>query len=231
MMQKADLLEMHNRWFLLIRGLGVNAVTAESVFGELMAQYEADGRSEAASGESEAASGRAYHNLTHVQQVLTSAEAVAGQAVDWTAVQLAIWFHDVVYVPGAPDNEAQSAHFARRILQSWQLPDELIDAVEQLILATALNGTAPAHPDVPLIQDADIATLGWPPDAYRRYAQAIRREFAHVPEEAYRHGRSQILAHFLQKPRLYRTDYFFARLEAQARANLRQELVELRGQT
>ncbi len=220
-MQKADLLEMHNRWFALLRGLGVNAVTAEADFWELVGQYET------AAGESEAAADRAYHNLTHIQQVLTSAEAVAGQAVDWTAVQLAIWFHDVVYVPGALDNEAQSAHYARRMLQSWQVDEVLIVSVKRLIMATALNGTAPDHPDAPLIQDADIATLGWPPNAYRRYAQAIRQEFAHVPEEAYRHGRSQVLTHFLQKPRLYHTDYFFARLETQARANLQQELAEL----
>lgn len=216
-MQDVDLQEMQDRWVSLMEGLEVGAATAVTVFGELTVQYQANGR--------------AYHNLAHVQQVLTSAEAVAGQAVDWTAVQLAIWFHDVVYVPGAPDNETQSAHYARRLLQSWQLSEQIIQPVEQLILATALNGTAPHHPDGPLIQDADIATLGWPPDAYRQYAQAIRREFAHVPEEAYRHGRSQILTHFLQKPRLYHTDYFFAHLEAQARVNLQQELAELHGQT
>ncbi len=87
-MQKVDLLEMHNHWFALLRGLGVDAVTAEADFWELVEQYEA--------GEAATTVARAYHNLTHIQQVLTSAEAVAAQAVDWTAVQLAIWFHDVV---------------------------------------------------------------------------------------------------------------------------------------
>ncbi|GIK54698.1 MAG: hypothetical protein BroJett015_03610 [Chloroflexota bacterium] len=212
-MQDVDLLKMQARWRTLTGALGVDAAAAQPVFAELVAQYEGNGR--------------AYHNLTHVRQVLASAMELADEAVDWTAVQLAIWFHDVVYVPGAPDNESQSARFARRILHGWQLPDELIDAVEQLILATALNGTIPDHPDVSLIQDADIATLGWPPDAYRRYAQAIRREFAHVPEEAYRHGRSQILTYFLQQERLYRTDHFFTRLEKPARTNLQQELMEL----
>ncbi len=212
--QSFDLQEMRSRWVSLVGELGVSEHVADSVFGELAAHYQTDGR--------------AYHNLAHVQQVLTSAEAVAGQAVDWSAVQLAIWFHDVVYVPGAPDNEAQSAHYARRMLQSWQLSEPIIQSVEQLILATALNGAAPHHPDAPLIQDADIATLGWPPDAYRGYAQAIRQEFAHVPEEDYRHGRSQILTHFLQKPRLYHTDHFFTHLEAQARVNIYQELQALK---
>lgn len=213
MMQNVDVLKMQARWRTLMGVLGVDAAAAQPVFAELVAQYEGNGR--------------AYHNLTHVWQVLASAMELADEAVDWTAVQLAIWFHDVVYVPGAPDNEAQSARFARRILQGWQAGEALIVAVEQLILATALDGEPCPHPDAPLIQDADIATLGWPPDVYRRYAQAIRREFAHVPEEAYRHGRSQILTHFLQKPRLYRTDHFFTRLEQPARTNLQQELMEL----
>ncbi|HRQ38435.1 MAG TPA: hypothetical protein PLD25_11020 [Chloroflexota bacterium] len=220
MMQDVDIRNMQVRWRSLVGSLGVAAAADDSVFVDLVARYEAN-------GEAEAASGRAYHNLTHIQQVLQSADMVAEQAVDWTAVQLAIWFHDVVYVPGAPDNEAQSAHFARRLLQSWQADESLIVPVEQLILATVLNSEASPHPDAPIIQDADIATLGWPPDDYRRYAQAIRREFAHVPEEAYRHGRSQILTYFLQQERLFRTDYFFARLEQQARANLQQELMEL----
>ncbi|MBX3058184.1 MAG: hypothetical protein KF770_17110 [Anaerolineae bacterium] len=215
MMQDVDVLRMQARWRALTRELAVGEEAAQAVFAELVAQYEGNGR--------------AYHNLTHVRQVLTSAMELADEAVDWTAVQFAIWFHDVVYVPGAPDNEAQSAHFARHILQDWQAGEALIVPVEQLILATALDGERCPHPDAPLIQDADIATLGWPPDAYRRYAQAIRREFAHVPEEAYRHGRSQILTYFLQQERLYRTDHFFTRLEDQARQNLKQELMELPG--
>jgi predicted metal-dependent HD superfamily phosphohydrolase len=193
------------------------------VFGEIVASY-------GAVGEPEAASGRAYHNLNHIWQVLQSAAEIKELARDWTAVQLAIWFHDVVYEPGAADNEEQSANFAREKLQALGISEQTIRAVEQLILATKLNGTAVTHPDAPLIQDADLATLGWPPADYDRYAQAIRQEFAHVPEREYRIGRAQLLTHFLQQPRIYRTDRFFAKLEAQARQNLEREREEMRNE-
>lgn len=205
---------LQERWQSLARETGVAETAAQTVFAELVALYEADGR--------------VYHNLTHVQQVLIWATAVREQAVDWTAVQWAIWFHDVVYVPGSPDNEVQSAQFACRALQKWQVKEALTAAVEQLILATVFSGPVCPHPDAPLIQDADIAILGQPPAVYGQYAQAIRQEYAHVPDDAYRHGRGQVLAYFLQQERLYQTAYFFTLLEEQARLNLRQELAALK---
>jgi predicted metal-dependent HD superfamily phosphohydrolase len=213
-MEANEVMDMQERWHSLARDMGVDDTAAQTVFAELVALYEADGR--------------AYHNLTHIQQMLIWATAVREQAVEWTAVRWAIWFHDAVYVPGAADNEAQSAQFARRVLQKWPAEEVFIAAVEQLILATVFNGRVCPHPDAPLIQDADIAILGQPPAVYRQYAQAIRQEYAHVPDDAYRHGRGQVLTYFLAQKRLYQTAYFFTHLEEQARHNLRQELAALK---
>jgi len=213
-MQANELATMEERWLSLARELEVDETSAATVFAELVALYEADSR--------------AYHNLTHIQQMLTWATAVREQAVEWTAVQWAIWFHDVVYVPGAADNEAQSAQFARRVLQNWQAEEALTAAVEQLILATVFNRPVCPHPDAPLIQDADVAILGQPPVVYQEYARAIRHEYAHVPDDAYRHGRGQVLTYFLGQQRLYQTDHFFRQLEEQARHNLNQELAALK---
>jgi predicted metal-dependent HD superfamily phosphohydrolase len=48
-----------------------------------------------------------------------------------------------------------------------------------------------------------------------------------VPEEAFRKTRGAILAHFLQRPRIYTTEHFSNCLESQARSNLRYSLERL----
>ena len=60
-------------------------------------------------------------------------------------------------------------------------------------------------------------------DAYDR---AIRAEYAHVPDGAYRAGRSGVLRGFLSRERLFLTPEFAA-LDAPARLNLRRALERL----
>ena len=55
---------------------------------------------------------RAYHNLAHIQACLSEFEAVRSLASNPTAMQTAIWFHDVIYDTHAHDNEERSADFA-----------------------------------------------------------------------------------------------------------------------
>jgi predicted metal-dependent HD superfamily phosphohydrolase len=55
----------------------------------------------------------------------------------------------------------------------------------------------------------------------------VRQEYAHVAKVAYRVGRTQVLKGLLAHPRLYLTDYYYQRLEAQARKNIRRELTLL----
>ncbi|HYN97184.1 MAG TPA: metal-dependent phosphohydrolase, partial [Pilimelia sp.] len=83
--------------------------------------------------------------------------------------------------------------------------------------------------DAALLCDADLAVLGAPPAAYRAYAEAVRREFAHVPDGAFRAGRAAVLRRLLALPRLYRLPRLHARYDEPARHNLRRELTALAG--
>jgi predicted metal-dependent HD superfamily phosphohydrolase len=56
---------------------------------------------------------------------------------------------------------------------------------------------------------------------------AIRREYAHVPEDAFRGGRSQVLKALLELPSIYRHAPLRAAWEETARANLAAELMTL----
>ncbi len=65
------------------------------------------------------------------------------------------------------------------------------------------------------------------PDRYRAYAQAIRQEYAAVPDSLYRPGRRRVLESFLARRHIYLTERLRALWEAPARANLSGEIARL----
>jgi predicted metal-dependent HD superfamily phosphohydrolase len=81
--------------------------------------------------------------------------------------------------------------------------------------------------DLAVLLDLDLSTLAAAPAEYRTCAQAIRREYAQVPDELYRPGRRRILEGFLARGRIYRTDQLHALWEERARANISGEIAEL----
>ena len=171
---------------------------------------------------------RTYHSLAHIVDVLHWYDEVA-EAVGWqepAEVYVAIVFHDAIYVPGARDNEARSAAWARRT----ELPVDR-ERVGALIELTARHGALTPDDvdrDAALFLDCDMAILGARADEFDAYDTAIAREYANVPREAYRAGRRAFLSTLASSPRIFLSDYFHGRLDAAARANLRREIQSLR---
>jgi len=58
------------------------------------------------------------------------------------------------------------------------------------------------------------------------YVRDVRREFGHVPDDAWRTGRAQVLRSLLALPRLFTTPPMHEQ-ELRARANLSAELASL----
>jgi predicted metal-dependent HD superfamily phosphohydrolase len=139
---------------------------------------------------------------------------------------VALWFHDAVYDTQRSDNEERSAVWAREYLTARAVAHDAIDRIEAMILATRhTEHTAPG--DTALMVDIDLGILGQPVRVFDRYDAAIRREYAWVSDEAYRAGRRAVLASFLARTHIYCTDFFHARLETTARANLARALDRL----
>jgi predicted metal-dependent HD superfamily phosphohydrolase len=163
---------------------------------------------------------RQYHNQQHIADCLREFDTVRSSAAGPIAVEFAIWFHAAIYDPRAADNEARSADLAAACLNERSASPELVDSVQRLVLATKAHD-ATLHPDAPMIVDVDLSILGQPPERFWEYERAIRAEYAWVDANTFAARRTEILEHFLVRPRLYHTDSFFCRYETQARSNLR----------
>ena len=81
--------------------------------------------------------------------------------------------------------------------------------------------------DAAYLLDMDLSILGASWSEYERYAQAVRQEYAHISNVDYRVGRIAVLKVLLAHSTLYLTDYYYARLETQARENIKREIILL----
>lgn len=164
-------------------------------------------------------SGRFYHDFTHIECCLASFDETKALAEDPVGVEFAIWFHDFHYDTKSRDNERRSALAALEFLG----PTALGAKVADLIRATD-HQAPPCSRDAMLLCDVDLSILGSRPEAFDRYAEAIRREYSWVSEPDYAIGRSAILRSFLMRESIYSHPWFRERFEKKARRNLLGEL-------
>ncbi|WP_043840342.1 hypothetical protein [Muricoccus aerilatus] len=173
---------------------------------------------------------RVYHGQAHIDAMLARLRVDRAAFRAPEAVELAIWFHDAVYDPGAADNERRSAALLRQALDGLA-PAQLLEEAELMILATEHHAMPPGLPaplaaDLAAFLDLDMAVLGAPLAAYDLYAAGVAREFIPVVgEAAYRQGRAAFLRRTLAAGTpLFHTAAARETLEASARANMLREL-------
>ncbi|MDG4806478.1 metal-dependent phosphohydrolase [Micromonospora sp. WMMD1120] len=210
------MVDLLSRWRAVVRAVGTSPEPATIRAGErLLARWREPHRH--------------YHTPTHLAAVLDVVDQHADLADQVDAVRLAAWFHDAVYDPRATGdaNERDSAALAGSVLGGLGVPAPTVAETRRLVLLTAGHTVAADDQDGALLCDADLAVLAAPPEAYARYAAAIRREYAHVPEPAFRAGRAAVLTGLLALPALFRLPPLAGSWEAAARSNVRRELAAL----
>jgi predicted metal-dependent HD superfamily phosphohydrolase len=200
------------RWLDLWSRLGAQGSDA-SAFARLTAAY--------------AESGRAYHTAEHIRDCLAELDLTRSLAQHPDEVEAALWFHDAVYLPGASDNEEQSAELARSALSDSAVSGEVSSRIAALVLATR-HVSRPATPDEQLICDIDLSVLGRQPGEFDEFERRIRREYAQLPEPIYRRERAAVLSGFLRRRSIYLTKQFQLRYEVSARANLERLIARLK---
>ena len=162
---------------------------------------------------------RHYHSLDHIEHCLRMFDQCRHLASDADALELAIWFHDVILEPGKRDNEARSADLYLDTTQGV-LRDDLGAAVHGMIMATLHDGTSLDHPDAIYMVDIDLSSFGLPWEAFLRDSQDLRTENPQVCDEEYHLNQTGFQRGLLARPRFYLSDFFFERFERQARDNL-----------
>ncbi|MEV4413664.1 metal-dependent phosphohydrolase [Catellatospora sp. NPDC049609] len=160
---------------------------------------------------------RHYHTVDHLAFCLDRVEAEP-------VVALAAWGHDAVYDPTAADNEERSAVLIGELLAECEIPAATVAEVQRLVRLTAGHAVAAGDRAGALLADADLAILAAPWPDYVHYVAAVRAEYAHVPDDLWRIGRSTVLRSLLDLPTLY---HHTPHLESPARANLTRELSSL----
>jgi predicted metal-dependent HD superfamily phosphohydrolase len=196
------------RWKQTLAPFDTDANEVSAAFADLVTRYREPARH--------------YHTLEHIESVL---DVLAGFGAEYTAIDLAAWYHDAVYEPLATDNEERSAALAGTVLQHLGIPSRVREEVARLILLTNSHQASTDDTAGQRLLDADLSVLGAETATYDRYAAAIRQEYTRVPEADYRVGRQHVLQTFLDRKQIY---FLLRDREARARENLRRE-IELLG--
>jgi predicted metal-dependent HD superfamily phosphohydrolase len=172
---------------------------------------------------------RRYHTRRHIEDCLRKLAAWPGLAArERRLLTWAIWWHDAVYDPTASDNEARSADLARADLPALGATSAEAEEVARLILLTAGHHVPDGDALGAVLVSIDLSILAAERAGYDAYARAVRAEYAHVPDDAWRRGRAAVLQRFLDAPVIFPDPAFAAAHEAAARANLERELASLR---
>lgn len=173
---------------------------------------------------------RRYHTWRHITSGLDEFEAAAHLAQNSNCIRLAYYFHDSVYNlgPGVKDsdNVDQSAQLAVSVLQEAQLPQTIVRTVEGLILVTK-HIVPPNGVDEGIMVDIDFTILGKSQEEFDQYERDIQTEYSWVDPKMFRTTRAGILKRFLQRPKIFNTEYFSQKYEAQAIENLQRSIDNL----
>lgn len=195
---------------LWVRRVPSCALAAPRVAGELIALYSQPERR--------------FHNLGHIADCLRTLDEVRALVATPDAVELALWFHDAIYVAGARDNEDRSVELFRSLASG--VDAAFGDEIAALIMATKHSAKAESG-DCGYMVDIDLAGFGVGWDEFMRKGAELRDEYAMQSDDEYYHGQVSFLTQLRARPAFYCTAYFRTRYEDKAQDNLRR-LLELR---
>lgn len=150
--------------------------------------------------------GRFYHNVDHLANCLTLADSLLCDI----EVEIALWFHDAIYVPSSGHNEEASIQLAKQFFKmiSWH-DGRMQQHVTYLISTTKHDSDAPNTHNAKLMSDIDLAILGTTiVHDYIEYEKNVRLEFSFVPVHEYCTKRRCVMNKFLDRPQIFFTESF-----------------------
>ena len=176
---------------------------------------------------------RHYHNINHVEHCLKELDSIPGILISRPILECAIWFHDIVYIPGKRYNEQLSVDLFNTVFGLGLPKFKYIEFVNRLILSTniskALSNSIHTITESPYlrekkwISDIDLSILGQDWKTFCEYDRTIELEFCSsgIPIEAYKKGRREFFDKVLTWDTIYLTEEFKPRYEKKARSNIK----------
>lgn len=161
---------------------------------------------------------RAYHTLSHLVHCFQQLDLAANLLRNRDAVEIALWFHDIVYQPGSSSNELESARLFANRAKRWLSPN-LVSEVYDLIMVT-VHRTIPRAHDAIYVSDIDLSSLGLPWERFLAASNNVRTEQFQLPDHIFYPRHVRFLRFLLARPRIFFSDLFFSRYEHVARQNI-----------
>lgn len=163
---------------------------------------------------------RHYHNLLHILACLKEFKEVKDLAEHPLELQAGIIGHDVIYNTRARGNEQQSADYMQNLFLKLGSSHDFAKKVHDLILLTK-HDKVPKIIDGKIIVDIDLSIFGKSEKEFDEYDKNIRKEYSWVSEEDFRNSRAKVLQSFLNRKKIYATNFFREKYEERARINLK----------
>lgn len=196
--------KFNNYWRIFAQNLKLSAEQSKQLYEVLIQAYTEPHRH--------------YHTVQHIVECLDLYHQVKNQLEQPLWVQLAIWFHDVIYDPQSNENEMRSALLMQDLCEDF-LDEDALATIFLWILATMYHQPTD-QTDLNYLLDIDLAILGTSSARFLQYEQQVRLEYSWVPLEIYTVKRTEILHHFTCQKPLYKTLYFQQHFEKCAQVNL-----------
>jgi predicted metal-dependent HD superfamily phosphohydrolase len=169
---------------------------------------------------------RFYHGWTHLLDCLDQLDLAAMLLDDPDAVEMALWFHDAVYEPGASDNEQKSAELFG-LLAGEYFPPAFSNKIHEYILLTR-HQEAPGDLDGGFMVDVDLSSFAANWDKFLQDSYNIRSENDYLADDEFYPKQIGFLQSLLERQRIFFSDHFYTQYEGIARLNITRFLAKLR---
>jgi predicted metal-dependent HD superfamily phosphohydrolase len=197
------------------------------------------------------AENRHYHCFNHIDSSLHKMGFVISKLKNPLAVELAIWFHDVIYNPLSRNSEDDSANLAYGLLKDlnpqlalkvwdlvmftkWDSEYFVMDDIKEIAKITeddeGLNNLfSKVTTDFLYLRDIDWSGFGSEWNTYRETTYDIFDESPYIDSDEFDSKRIGFLEYILgMKRSIFSTEFFTETCEAQAFVNINRELALLK---
>lgn len=170
-----------------------------------------------------------YHGPQHLLKMLNALDQIQAEAgnrltkKEIHTIELAIFYHDVVLLPGSRHNEESSVEWMK---SQWDEGSKIMETLEPMILASKHTTNSETDLLTQIFLDLDLWGMGDDFEEFYDTTARIRAEFAHVDDMEFLKNRVRFIDSMINRvPIFYNPmglNSLYAR-EPQAVTNLTQE--------